>query len=99
MYIINITVNADVTEDQQSRLFPVHVAWFKKHFEAGNFLMLGPYTDTQAHQGVIFAKTESREALRNILEEDCYYPSLAHYEVREFAPKMISRALPKLVQP
>lgn len=52
--------------------------------------MLGPFTDTDAHQGVIFAQTESRAALQQILEEDCYYPAFADYEIREFAPKLIS---------
>ena len=52
--------------------------------------MLGPYIDTDAHSGVIFAKTESREAFQKIFEEDCYYPDFAKYEIREFAPKMIA---------
>ena len=52
--------------------------------------MPGPYVDTDAHEGVIFAHTDSREALQKILEEDCYYPDFAQYEIREFAPKMIS---------
>ena len=30
--------------------------------------MLGPYIDTDAHSGVIFAETESREELQKILE-------------------------------
>lgn len=90
MYIINITVNPTVSEAQQNQLFPIHTEWFKKYFQAGQFLMLGPYIDTDAPSGVIFAVTESREALQKILEEDCYYPDLARYEIREFAPKLIA---------
>ncbi len=57
--------------------------------------MLGPYIDTDAHSGVIFAKTESREAFQKILKEDCYYPDFAKYEIREFAPKMIAADISK----
>ncbi|WP_109078060.1 hypothetical protein [Aggregatibacter kilianii] len=60
--------------------------------------MLGPYTDTDKHEGAIFAETESREELQKILQEDCYYPDLAEYEIREFAPKMISADIQKAVK-
>ena len=95
MYIINITVNADLPAEKHEKMFAEHTEWFKKHFAAGSFLMLGPYTDTDAHAGVIFAQTDSREALQAILEEDCYYPDFAKYEIREFAPKLIAANLPE----
>ena len=89
MYIINITVNKNISEQQQNELFPIHTEWFKKHFQTGIFVMVGPYRDTE-HAGIIFAATESREELQKILEEDCYYPELASYEIREFEPKLIA---------
>lgn len=95
MYIINITVNPDLPADQHEKMFAEHVEWFKKYFQAGKFLMLGPFTDTDAAAGVIFAHTDSREELQAILEEDCYYPDFAQYEIREFAPKMIAANLPE----
>ncbi|MDO5639188.1 MAG: YciI family protein [Neisseria sp.] len=97
MYIINITVNDDVTEAQQAEMFPQHAAWFQKYFAAGNFLLLGPYTDTDKHNGVIIAHTDSREQLEAILNEDCYYPNFARYEIREFAPKMAAADIGKFV--
>lgn len=90
MFIINITVNSDVTEQTQNEMFPVHVRWLEKNFNNGKFLMLGPYIDTDAHAGVIFAQTSNREELQSILEEDCYYPGFARYDVREFMPKFIA---------
>ena len=96
MYLINITVNPDLPAEQHEKMFAEHTEWFKKHFAAGHFLMLGPYTDTDAHAGVIFAQTESRAELDAILNEDCYYPNHAQYEIREFAPKLISDKLPEL---
>ena len=47
---------------------------------------------------MIFAETESREALQKILEEDCYYPDLEEYGIREFAPKMIAADISKVVK-
>lgn len=49
MYIINITVNVNISEEKQNELFPIRVEWFKKYFQAGRLLMLGPYTDTDTH--------------------------------------------------
>lgn len=98
MFIINITVNADVNEEKQAEMFPVHSEWLKKHFQAGDFLMLGPYLDTDAHAGVIFAHAEDREKLQQILRGDCYYPDFARYEIREFMPKLISKSICKVVE-
>ncbi|MCS3429563.1 YciI family protein [Klebsiella sp. BIGb0407] len=91
MFIINITVNADITAQTQNEMFPIHVKWLEKYFQAGKFLMLGPYIDTDAHAGVIFARVNSRNELQSILDEDCYYPDFAQYEVREFTPKFIAK--------
>lgn len=90
MFIINITVNSEVTEQTQSEMFPAHVKWLEKYFTNGKFLMFGPYIDTPAHAGVIFAQTSNRDELQSILEEDCYYPEFARYDVREFTPKFIA---------
>ena len=68
----------------------------QKTFRSRQIPELGPYTDTDAHAGVIFAHTDSREELQSILEEDCHYPNFAKYEIREFAPKLISTKLPEL---
>ncbi|MEZ2792195.1 YciI family protein [Proteus terrae] len=90
MFIINITVNSDVTEQTQNEMFPVHIRWLEKYFNNGKFMMFGPYIDTDAHAGVIFAQTRSKDELQSILEEDCYYPEFARYDVREFNPKLIT---------
>lgn len=94
MYLINITVNADVSEEKQNEMFPVHTEWFKKYFQEGKFVMLGPYLN-EKNAGVIFAAGISRDELQKILEEDCYYPNFAQYEIREFAPKLIAADIGK----
>jgi len=90
MFIINITVNSDVSEQMQNEMFPAHIRWLEKYFNNGKFLMLGPYIDTNTHAGVIFAQTSNKDELYSILEEDCYYPGFARYDVREFTPKLIA---------
>ena len=95
MFIINITVNSDVTEQTQNEMFPAHVRWLEKFFNNGKFLMLGPYIDTDAHAGVIFAQVSGKDELQSILEEDCYYPGFARYDVREFIPKLIAEDFKK----
>ena len=88
MYLINITVNGDITTEQHEALFTSHVSWFQQYFEAGKFVLIGPYSDRE-RAGVIIAQTVSREELETILSEDAYYPNLADYEIREFTPKMV----------
>lgn len=89
MYIITIKVNADLSAEQHEKMFPAHTEWFKKYFQASKFLMLGPHRDAE-HSGVIFAVTENRAELEQILAEDCYYPNFAQYDIREFEPKLIA---------
>ncbi|MNC52893.1 hypothetical protein D3C75_1022640 [compost metagenome] len=60
--------------------------------------MFGPYIDTPAHAGVIFAQTRNRDELQSILEEDCYYPGFARYDVREFSPKRIAENFNAIVK-
>ena len=92
MYIINIKVNADLTPAQHEQLFPAHTEWFKKYFQAGKFLLLGPHRDAE-NSGVILAVAENRAELEQILAEDCYYPNFAQYEIREFEAKLIATNL------
>jgi uncharacterized protein YciI len=95
MYIINITVNADISAEQHESLFPKHVSWFKQYFDEGKFVVVGPYSDRE-RAGIIIASTENRRELEAILSDDSYYPDLANYEIREFFPKMIASDLDKL---
>ena len=62
-----------------------------KHFQEGNFLIVGPYKDWAA-SGIMLAQAESREALEEILKEDVYYADkLALYNVHEFIPAKIAK--------
>ena len=88
MYLINITVNDDISPEQHEALFTRHVSWFQRYFNAGKFVLIGPYSDRE-RAGVIIAQTASRDELETILREDVYYPGFAQYDIREFIPKMV----------
>ncbi|BAL84863.1 hypothetical protein SELR_pSRC100560 (plasmid) [Selenomonas ruminantium subsp. lactilytica TAM6421] len=85
MFIINQTLKAEkIPAGKGEELFKQHVAWFTKHFEAGNFILVGPYTDKEM-AGIMISPAESKEAVEKILQEDVYYADgLADYEVRSF---------------
>ncbi|BCX80178.1 YciI family protein [Campylobacter sp. 19-13652] len=88
MYIISIKIKAELLDEQRAaELLAAHRQWFTSHFQAGDFLLLGPYLDEQ-NAGVIIAKAPSRAALDEIIAGDVYYPELAEYEVREFRAAM-----------
>ena len=92
MFIINETVLADkIPAEKMDEMFAVHRQWFMKHFEAGDFLIVGPYKDW-AGSGIMLAQAESRDALEEILKGDVYYSDkLAVYDVHEFVPAKIAK--------
>lgn len=90
LHITNIAVNTDLPADKHEKMFAEYVAWFKKHFAAGHFLMFGRYLYTDAHAGVIFAHVKDHAELDKILAEDRLLPGFSRYDIRKFAPKMIA---------
>lgn len=91
MYIISITLKENLSDElKANEMFEQHKAWFQKHFQLGNFLIMGPYLDA-VHAGVIVARAKNRDALEAIIAEDVYYPPrLADYQIREFSPLLIA---------
>ncbi len=48
MFLINETLNPEkIPKGKEEKFFQQHVAWFTRHFEQGNFLLVGPYTDQE----------------------------------------------------
>lgn len=85
MFIINQALKKDkIPAGKGEELFQGHVAWFTRHFEQGDFLLVGPYTDREMN-GLMISGAETREAVEEILKDDVYYAAgLADYEVRSF---------------
>ena len=51
MFIINQTLKPEkIPADRGEELFKAHVEWFTRHFEQGEFLLVGPYTDKEFPQ-------------------------------------------------
>lgn len=93
MFIISIKIHTDIVpQDKADEMLKKHREWFKRHFDDGKFLLLGPYKD-QENAGVIVAKLANKVALDEILSGDVYYPNLASYEVREFHVAMAVNGL------
>lgn len=89
MHIIDNVAKLVLTAEQHEELFPKHAAWFAKYHQAGNFLIIDPFTERE-RAGVIIAQTQDRAELEHILAEDSYYPNLATYVISEFTPKMVA---------
>ena len=92
MFIITETVLTEkIPADKLETLFAAHRSWFVKHFQAGDFVLVGPYKDWAA-SGIMLAQADSREALEEILKGDVYYADkLAVYDVHEFVPAKIAK--------
>lgn len=86
MYLIDIRLKGDqVTEDQ----LIAHRQWFSRHFEAGDFLIVGP-SKSRAQSGLILARQMARKDLDQIITEDAFYPAGADYLVNEFEAKLVA---------
>lgn len=92
MYIINQTLDPKkIPSEKGEELFQKHVAWFTRHFEQGDFILVGPYTDKEM-AGIMITAAETREAVEAILKEDVYYADgMAEYEVHSFKAGKIAK--------
>ncbi|MBQ1509789.1 MAG: hypothetical protein IIZ54_02680 [Selenomonadaceae bacterium] len=95
MFIINQTLKPEkIPADKGEELFKAHVEWFTRHFEQGDFLLVGPYTDKEM-AGIMITAVGSREAVEKILQDDVYYADgIADYEVRAFKAGKIAKEFP-----
>ena len=90
MFLIDITIKMEqVPAEQADELLAGHRAWFTKHFEQGDFLLVGPYKDRGA-AGLTVAQAENRQAVEAIIAEDAYYPAMADYIIHEFTGNLIA---------
>ena len=92
MFIINQTLNPEkIPAGKGEELFKQHIEWFTRHFEQGDFLLVGPYTDKEM-AGIMITAAETREAVEKLLQDDVYYADdIAEYEVRAFKAGKIAK--------
>lgn len=89
MFVIDIQITEQHDEQTAAERLAQHRAWFKKYFDHGVFLLLGPYLD-KAHAGMVLAQAESRAEIEKIVAEDVYFPNGATYEIRELQANLIA---------
>ena|SRR5687768_1746131 len=81
MFVVELTYKADLAQiDAQ---MPAHVAFLKKYYAAGNFLVSGRKIPRDG--GIILAVGDSRRQIEAIVEEDPFIKrGLADYRIIEF---------------
>jgi uncharacterized protein YciI len=94
MFVIELTYKAPLTEiDGQMK---AHVAFLKKYYAAGNFLVSGRQIPREG--GIILALGESREAIEAIMREDPFCQrGLADSRVIEFRTSQRADDMPKRI--
>ena len=91
MFLITQTLKSEkIPEGKGEELFKGHVAWFTRHFEQGDFILVGPYTDRKM-TGLMISPLETREAVEAVLKDDVYYADgWADYEISSFTAGKIA---------
>src|SRR5688500_3943886 len=94
MFVIELIYKADLAEiDAHMR---PHVAFLKKHYDAGRFLVSGRKIPRDG--GVILALGESRAEIEAIMREDPFCArGLADFRVIEFRASQRAEDMPKRI--
>jgi len=81
MFIIELTYTADLSEIDAH--MPAHVAFLKKYFAAGHFLVSG--RKIPRNGGIIVASGKNREQIESIIREDPFHRHrLADFRIIQF---------------
>ena len=94
MFVIELLYKANLADIDAH--MKAHVAFLKKHYDAGRFLVSGRKIPREG--GVILALGESREQIEGIMREDPFVAQgLAEFRVIEFQASQIAADMPKRV--
>jgi uncharacterized protein YciI len=95
MFVIELEYIVDLAEIDAH--MPGHVAFLKKYYAAGHFLVSGRKVPRDG--GIILAVGKSREQVLAIIEEDPFHKhNLARFRVIEFRASQRAPSLDRLVQ-
>ena len=95
MFVIELVYKASLAEID-AHMKP-HVAFLKKHYAAGTFLISGRKIPRDG--GIILALGESKQAISAIMTEDPFCKhGLAEFRVIEFRASQTADDMPKRVQ-
>jgi uncharacterized protein YciI len=94
MFVIELVYKADLSAIDAH--MKAHVAFLKKYYASGNFLVSGRKIPRDG--GIILAVAESRERVEAIICEDPFHVhGLAEFRVIEFRPSQRARDIDKLI--
>lgn len=94
MFVIELLYKADLAEIDVH--MKAHVAFLKKHYDAGRFLVSGRKVPRDG--GIILALGESREQIEAIMREDPFIANdLADFRVIEFRGSQLAPDMPKRI--
>lgn len=90
MYTVDVKIHLDkIPAEQKEALFAAHEEWIQANYEAGHFLLMGPYT-TKETTGLIIGQAKNLEAVEAIMQADAFYPDYADYAINAFAVNKIN---------
>jgi uncharacterized protein YciI len=94
MFVIELTYKADLSEIDAH--MTAHVAFLKKYYDAGNFVVSGRKIPRDG--GIIVAVGESKERIQSLVEEDPFFKhGLADFRIIEFRASQRAKDIPKRV--
>ncbi|MFD2101175.1 YciI family protein [Flagellimonas iocasae] len=83
MFIIELTYKVEL--EQIDQFLGPHIAFLNEQYKLGTVVASGRKVPRTG--GIIFAKTDSKETLEEIIAKDPFYQNdLADYTITEFAP-------------
>ena len=94
MFVIELVYKAPLSEIDAH--MKAHVAFLKKHYAAGDFLVSGRKIPREG--GIILALAESRERVESLMSEDPFCRlGLADVRIIEFRASQIADDMPKRI--
>jgi len=95
MFVIELVYKAALTEIDAH--MPSHVAFLKKYYAAGNFLVSGRKIPRDG--GIILAVGRTRRQIEQIIEEDPFYArGLAEFRIIEFRASQRASDIQKRIE-
>ncbi len=95
MFVIELTYKAPL-DDIDARM-KAHVAFLRKHYESGNFLVSGRKIPRDG--GIILAVGKSRQQIESIIGEDPFIKhGLADYRIIEFRASQKADDFPRRIE-
>jgi uncharacterized protein YciI len=95
MFVIELEYVADLSEIDGR--MPEHVAWLKKQYAAGRFLVSGRKVPRDG--GIIIAVGDSREQIERLVQDDPFIThGLARFRVIEFRASQRAKNIDALIE-